>query len=98
MSRRPVPDHTGADPLDNWPARLAEIAEAARMRQADRRAVRAELAAARTAGLRARHTAKLARSANPQDVPTGRPEAVSGGPSLGHLPNAQGADAPERQA
>jgi hypothetical protein len=44
-----------------WRERLAEQLEAAATRRARRRADRAELAEARTRGLRARHASKLAR-------------------------------------
>lgn len=63
MSRRPPwLDEASADPIDDWPTRLAQLADAARQRQAERRVTRAEFTAARNAGLRARHAAKLART------------------------------------
>jgi hypothetical protein len=59
--RPPWLDEADAIPVDDQAARLAaQLAEHDR-RQAIKRATRADFAAARTAGLRARHTAKLAR-------------------------------------
>jgi hypothetical protein len=61
-------------PLDaELDARFAEQLDAHRRRQAARAAVRAELKAARDAGLRARHAGKLARihAAGPRPGPCG---------------------------
>ncbi|MGI5182240.1 hypothetical protein ACQEVZ_38700 [Dactylosporangium sp. CA-152071] len=62
--------------IADWDAIVAERLAAQRAehdrRQAAKRATRAEFAAARTAGLRQRHTAKLARTQQttpPQDNP-----------------------------
>ena len=46
---------------DDWPARLAELGAAAERRRAIRAEQRRQFAAARAAGLRARHAAKLRR-------------------------------------
>lgn len=54
-------------PAIDWKARQAEQLAEHRRRQTERAAVRAEFAAARKAGLRARHSAKLART---HDTPT----------------------------
>jgi hypothetical protein len=47
----------------DWPARLAEMAAVAAVRRTARRELRGRLAAARDAGLRARHQAKLDEAA-----------------------------------
>lgn len=47
--------------LDDWPARLAQLVDQATARAAKRKRIREELAARRTAGLRARHAGKLRR-------------------------------------
>lgn len=56
----PVPD-------DGWPARLDELLAGARRRRAERQRIREEHAAARSAGLKARHAAKLARADPKED-------------------------------
>lgn len=70
MSRRPPwLDEADAVPVDDQTARLAaQLVEHDRL-QAAKRATRADFAAARTAGLRARHATKLARTQPPQDNP-----------------------------
>lgn len=53
---------------DDWPTRLAAIVAAAQAERARRREVRGQLAAARTAGLAARHRTKLARLTQEDNV------------------------------
>ena len=61
----PVPD-------DGWPARLDKLLAGARRRRDERRKLREDFATARTAGLRQRHTRKLARTDEEQTHPTDR--------------------------
>jgi hypothetical protein len=63
---------TDPQPSIDWEARAAEQAEQHQRRQATKRATRAEFKAARDAGLRSRHAAKLARLATePREGPCG---------------------------
>lgn len=50
-----------------WPDRFAQAIEAAMASRADRKSLRAQFAARRTAGLRKRHADKLARTASSGD-------------------------------
>lgn len=66
---------------DGWPARLDAVVAGARRRREERQAQRDQHAAARTAGLRARHAAKLSRTRSVADSQaTGLAEGADAGP------------------